>query len=253
MGSPDSGDPGSTRTSACSGSGRPTSPTNGPFGFYDRGFFADYTPGYLYPLWLVGVVGQFLGGVGDLIKLPAILTDVALALHRLPDRPRPRRQRAAGDDRGAARPRQPDHLVRLGRLGPGRHVRDGVPAARPAELWRGRPERAAILAVVAALDQAAARDPRPDRRVRHDPRGRCGRRAAVHGPEDGAGPSGVPRGSAATTGPIRIVSTGVAGFATAVLLSAPFGLSVVSFSGTAPFVDSRWCASSSAPPRPTPT
>ena len=50
----------------------------GPFGFYDRGFFADYTPGYLYALWLVGIVGQFLGGVGDLIKLPAILTDVAL-------------------------------------------------------------------------------------------------------------------------------------------------------------------------------
>ena len=26
----------------------------GPCGFYDRGFFADYTPGYLYALWLVG-------------------------------------------------------------------------------------------------------------------------------------------------------------------------------------------------------
>ena len=25
---------------------------HGPFGFYDRGFFADYTPGYLYVLWL---------------------------------------------------------------------------------------------------------------------------------------------------------------------------------------------------------
>ena len=25
----------------------------GPFGFYDRDFFADYTPGYLYALWLV--------------------------------------------------------------------------------------------------------------------------------------------------------------------------------------------------------
>ena len=31
---------------------------HGPFGFYDRDFFADYTPGYLYALWLVGVVGQ---------------------------------------------------------------------------------------------------------------------------------------------------------------------------------------------------
>ena len=52
---------------------------HGPFGFYDRGFFADYTPGYLYALWAVGVVGSFVGGVGDLIKLPSILTDVALA------------------------------------------------------------------------------------------------------------------------------------------------------------------------------
>ena len=24
---------------------------HGPFGFYDRDFFADYTPGYLYALW----------------------------------------------------------------------------------------------------------------------------------------------------------------------------------------------------------
>ena len=42
----------------------------------DLGLF--YTPGYLYALWPVGVVGNLLGGVGDLIKLPAILTDIAL-------------------------------------------------------------------------------------------------------------------------------------------------------------------------------
>jgi len=53
---------------------------HGPFGFYDRGFFADYTPGYLYALWMVGIIGSFIGGVGDLIKLPAIITDVVLAL-----------------------------------------------------------------------------------------------------------------------------------------------------------------------------
>ena len=39
-------------------------------------------------------------------------------------------------------------------------------------------------------------------------------------------------------GPIRILSTAVAGFVTAVVVSAPFGLSVISFSTTAPFVDS---------------
>ena len=53
--------------------------TQGPYGFYDRGFFADYTPGYLYALWLVGLVGNAAGGIGDLIKLPAIITDVVLA------------------------------------------------------------------------------------------------------------------------------------------------------------------------------
>jgi Gpi18-like mannosyltransferase len=52
--------------------------TNGPWGFYAAASYADYTPGYLYPLWIVGIVGQWLGGVGDLIKLPAIITDIVL-------------------------------------------------------------------------------------------------------------------------------------------------------------------------------
>ena len=64
----------------------------GPWGFYDRGFFADYTPGYLYVLWLVGIVGNLLNAVGvqsvpafggdwtgiDLLKLPSILADLAV-------------------------------------------------------------------------------------------------------------------------------------------------------------------------------
>jgi dolichyl-phosphate-mannose-protein mannosyltransferase len=52
--------------------------THGLDGFYGRGFFIDYSPGYLYVLWLVGVVGNALGGIGDLIKIPPILADVAL-------------------------------------------------------------------------------------------------------------------------------------------------------------------------------
>ncbi len=39
-------------------------------------------------------------------------------------------------------------------------------------------------------------------------------------------------------GPVRILTTGVAGFVTAVAIAAPFGLSVISFSTGAPFVDS---------------
>ena len=58
---------------------------HGPFGFYERGFFADYTPGYLYVLWLVGLLGRVMGGIGDLIKVPAMLSDVAVGwlIHRL--------------------------------------------------------------------------------------------------------------------------------------------------------------------------
>jgi dolichyl-phosphate-mannose-protein mannosyltransferase len=55
--------------------------TNGLNGFYQRPFFHDYTPGYLYVLWLVGVVGHGFsptGGLGDLIKIPPILADVGL-------------------------------------------------------------------------------------------------------------------------------------------------------------------------------
>ena len=32
----------------------------GLYGFYERPFFHDYTPGYLYVLWLVGTVGRKL-------------------------------------------------------------------------------------------------------------------------------------------------------------------------------------------------
>ena len=51
----------------------------GPWGFYERPFFHDYTPGYLYVLWLLGYVGQLLGGLGDLVKLPAIVADLVNA------------------------------------------------------------------------------------------------------------------------------------------------------------------------------
>ncbi len=70
--------------------------TNGLNGFYERDFFHDYTPGYLYVLWLVGTVGNALGGVGDLIKIPPILADLALGYLVLVDGPRARRPRSAG-------------------------------------------------------------------------------------------------------------------------------------------------------------
>ena len=49
----------------------------GPGGFYVEGQFADYPPGYLYVLWLIGKLSATPGYL--LLKLPAILSDLGLA------------------------------------------------------------------------------------------------------------------------------------------------------------------------------
>jgi hypothetical protein len=60
----------------------------GPGRFYETAGFADYVPGYLYVLWLIGLAGQLgntLAGIPPfetiqaLLKLPAILMDIAVA------------------------------------------------------------------------------------------------------------------------------------------------------------------------------
>jgi Gpi18-like mannosyltransferase len=53
--------------------------------FYSPGYFADYPPGYIYVLWLIGKLRLVLGVDFDtpafliLLKLPAILADIATA------------------------------------------------------------------------------------------------------------------------------------------------------------------------------
>ena len=185
---------------------------HGPFGFYDRGFFADYTPGYLYALWAVGVVGSCDRRVGDLIKLPAIITDVVLAyvVYRMVLDLGVTSGRARA--RGVRRDRQPDHLVRLRDLGPGRQLRDGVPAARRPRAVEGPAGAGRDPRGDRGAHQAPAGDPHPDRRVRHHPaRPVAGRRlrrrggARAHGlrlgaavarldPDPDDGPRGVRHG-----------------------------------------------------------
>ncbi len=62
---------------------------HGPGGFYENAGFADYPPGYLWILWPLGLVGNALAGVtgqapadviSSLIKLPAIIADLLVAL-----------------------------------------------------------------------------------------------------------------------------------------------------------------------------
>ncbi|HEX4898633.1 MAG TPA: hypothetical protein VFV53_09785, partial [Candidatus Limnocylindrales bacterium] len=123
----------------------------GLHGFYERDFLHDYTPGYLYVLWLVGAVGAIFGGVGDLIKIPPIVGDVVLAYLVW----------SMALELGAGR-----WAARLGAI---------LVAVNPItwldsaiwgqvdsvgviflllglrELWRDRPERAAVLTVVGAM------------------------------------------------------------------------------------------------------
>ena len=121
-------------------------------GFYDRPFFHDYTPGYLYVLWVVGKIGQlFGGGVGDLIKIPAILADVGLGYLVW----------SMARELGAS-----NRLAWIGAFvvivnpvswidstlwGQVDSVGTVVMLLALRELWRDRAERSAVLAVLAAL------------------------------------------------------------------------------------------------------
>jgi len=207
----------------------------GPFGFYDRGFFADYTPGYLYALWLVGIVGNLLGGVGDLVKLPAILTDVVLGLvvYRMALDLGTTERRATLA--GAVVIFNPITWFDSTIWGQVDSFGTVFLLLAIRELWKGRSERSAILAVVAALikPQLGILVPIVALVVIR----RALWPAGGWGHEDAPPPSGT-RWERETGGWVRILTTAGAGLLTAVAVSAPFGLSVVSLSTTAPFVDS---------------
>jgi 4-amino-4-deoxy-L-arabinose transferase-like glycosyltransferase len=199
--------------------------SQGLYGFYDRPFFHDYTPGYLYVLWLVGLIGHVLGGIGDLIKLPPVLADLALAVV----------VRSMALELGASR-----RAARLAAIvilfNPvtwfdsvvwGQVDSVGVVFLLLAirELWRDRPERSAVLTVVAAIIK-------PQLGILVPVVAAVMIRRALM-PRRGFGDEEPPEPGATTTawearvrGWIRIVTTGAAGLATAIVVSLPFGLSL---------------------------
>ena len=209
---------------------------NGPVGFYDRGFFADYTPGYLYVLWLVGLVGQGFNAIGveqvgpftgiELLKLPSILADLAIGwlLWRM--------TLELGGGRRAAL------------LAAGLYVFNPISwfdstiwgqvdsfgvvfvLLSVRALWRDQPERAALWATVAAVIKPQLGilvpivaavvirryvfDTPPERRFRV--------------------PDSV-RGLFRERTAFRVVTTGLVGLLTASLLALPFGLTIVGLLG----------------------
>ena len=210
--------------------------TNGLHGFYERDFFHDYTPGYLYVLWLVGTVGKAIGGIGDLIKIPPIIADVGIAylawsmLRELGVR-----------DRLAVLTAlvvmlNPIFWFDNVDLGPGRLVRRAVPAARPA-LALARPAGTrSDLRRHRRRDQTAARYPAAGDRGGHHPP--CIATVAEGpGVDLGGRPDPATRG---TDRPHRsgIVTTVLAGYITALILYLPFGLTVLQVIPNPPFVAS---------------
>ncbi len=196
----------------------------GPFGFYERDFFHDYTPGYLYFLWLIGIVGNAMGGLGDLIKVPAIAADLAIAwlVHSMILELGGRRRLALlGAALAVLNPISWFDSVVWGQV-------DSVGVVFVLlglrELWRDRPERAAIWAMVAAVIKPQLGILIP--------------LVAVITIRRALWPAGGGGDAARTGHPVRILTTAVAGFATAVVLCLPFGLSVIEFGGEPPFIRS---------------
>ncbi|MFN8628936.1 MAG: phospholipid carrier-dependent glycosyltransferase [Chloroflexota bacterium] len=196
----------------------------GPYGFYDRGFFADYTPGYLYALWLVGIVGNAIGGIGDLIKLPAIITDVALAylVYSMVRELGVTEKRA----RLAALVVIVNPITWFDSVVWGQVDSFGTVflLLSVREIWRGRHERSAILAVVAALIKPQLAILVPIVALVTIRR--------VLWPAGGFGDEDEPRATGfgwerRTKGVIRIFTTGLAGLATALVMCLPFGLSIL--------------------------
>jgi hypothetical protein len=204
---------------------------HGIFGFFARaadpnhGFFVDYSPGYLYVLWLVGMVGHVLGGIGDLIKIPPILADLALGYLVWS------MIRELGGSERAARV---GALIIV--LNPitwfdsvvwGQVDSVGVVALLLTirELWRDRPERAALFAALAAIIKPQLGILIPIVAVVVIRRALWPK--GGHGVGDETAPAASMTGwERRTRGPVRILTTAAVGLLTLVVLSWPFGLSL---------------------------
>jgi hypothetical protein len=220
----------------------------GMSGFYQRPFLHDYTPGYLYVLTGIGWLSQTISGapghVGDMIKLPPILADVAigwLVWSMALELGASRRAALGGAVLAVFNPLTWFDSVTWGQVDSFGVV---FLLLGLRELWRDRPERAAIWTVVAALIKPQLGILIPIvavvtiRRALF-PAGGFGRpdpdtidgALDADGPGDGRILARLRAWEGRTGNPIRIATTALAGFLTAVILCTPFGLTVIGIGG----------------------
>jgi Gpi18-like mannosyltransferase len=201
---------------------------NGLFGFYDRPFFHDYTPGYLYVLWVIGALGRLFGGpsgaVGDLIKVPPILADLGLGWlvwSMVREMGGGTRAALLGAILMVANPVTWFDSVVWGQVD---SVGVLVLLLALRELWRDHPERSAVLAVLAALIKPQLGILIPI--VAVVTIRRALRPAGAYGDDPPPARAGMLGWERRLRGSVRIATTALAGLVTAFVLSVPFGLSL---------------------------
>ncbi len=210
---------------------------NGLSGFYGRQSFIDYTPGYLYVLYVVGLVGNAMGSIGDLIKIPPALADIGLGWlvwSMVRELGGGRRAALIGAFLVVANPVSWFDSILWGQVDSFGVI---FLLLGTRAVYRDQPERAAIFTVVAALIKpqlailvpiVAAVTIRRALWPVGEPAALAAALDDVDEDADSPGPLARLRAWERQTGhPIRILTTGLAGFLTAVVLCFPFGLSVI--------------------------
>src|SRR4051794_19153266 len=202
-------------------------------GFYERPFFHDYTPGYLYVLYVVGLIGNAVGGLVYLIKIPPIFADVALGwlvCSMVREIGGGRRAALIGAAIAVFNPVSWFDSVLWGQVDSFGVV---FLLLGVRELWHDRPERAAIFTVIAALIKPQLAILVPIVAVVTIRRALWPRMPDVEAATEAGGAAAATLEERSrswerrTDHPGRILTTGLAGLLTAVVLCFPFGLSVV--------------------------
>jgi dolichyl-phosphate-mannose--protein O-mannosyl transferase len=190
---------------------------NGPWGLYDRPIFVDYTPGYLYVLWALGLVSEWTGiAIGSLLKLPAIVADLALAVAVFALAAELGASRRAGLAAAAVVLFVPITWFDSAVWAQVDSIGTLVLVLAVRELWRGHSERAAILTTIAAIIKPQFGILLPLAAIV------ILRRHLVEQPADDTW-----LGRRLGGGPVRIATVTLAGLVTATLVCLPFGLVIL--------------------------